>query len=314
MLTPDTLRPSPDGTPFEMKSSRPPSFLRLYLEKRPVIEQELAQFITDIRQRGLLSKDIVEAVDYGVMTLGGKRARPMLVYLAHNLVGGNFPEIDQAAIIPELPHKGSLIQDDILDHATQREEKPPTYRAFGEETARLAYEFLYQSPALVINKLSIDGSIKQRLLDEYAEYASRAREGQQMELEYTEKGRPMLDFVYTRMAMLKCAAFTYAVRVGAILGGANEGQIAALTKIADRCGVCFQIRDDSKGIEKGSEASATDIRDDISEGHMNILSGPVIYVLVKSGNPEGRRLHEILSLHTTAPALINEAIGIIKKW
>jgi geranylgeranyl pyrophosphate synthase len=310
MLESDALRPLPDGTPFEMKASRTPSFLRLYLEKKPVIEQHLAQFIADARQGNLLPEDVAGAVDYGVMTLGGKRARPMLVHLAHNLVGGNFLQIDKAAIIPELPHKGSLMEDDVDDHALQREGKPPAYRAFGETVNRQAYEFLYQSPALIINELSTDEAVKQRLLEEYVEYAKRAREGQQMELDYSVEGLPMLDFVYGHMAMLKCAAFTYAVRVGAILGGASEQQINVLTQIADRSGVCFQIQDDLQGINKNSQSYG----EDITEGHMNILTGTIQFILWKLRHPDGKRLYDIFRLHTTDRELIDEAVGIINKW
>ncbi len=308
----------------ESTGTGPSSLLELYLLKKSVIEERLGGFLRGVRTGEFnvhVSPVVSDALEYAVMTLGGKRARPILVYLAHDLVGGSFSDIDEAAIIPELPHKGSLAEDDIDDNAVRREGKPPVFRVFGGDEeegkaiAEKAYQLLYQSPALIINRLPIPEEMKRWLLTDYEDYARKVREGQHMELEYSRRGGDVRlgeianVFIYPAIAMSKCGAFTYAVRVGAVLGGANERQLGALTTIADLCGAIFQARDDVISITEGSD----DYGADITEGRINFLTGPIV-MIHPNHTPDGRRLREILKMHTTDPRLIKEAVEITRKY
>lgn len=101
----------------------------------------------------------------------------------------------------------------------------------------------------------------------------------------------------------KCAAFEYAIRIGAIFGGATEKQTNALIIASNQVATAFQLTDDLLALRKGSD----DFGSDISEGKKTL---PVIQALNKNISS---RLLDILSLHTDDPDLISEAILTINK-
>lgn len=97
-----------------------------YLRKKRKAERTMQKFLSR-KECSNLSPTVFAVVKYGVLQTGGKRVRPVLTYLIHDLVGGNNPYIDYLAILAELPHRGSLLEDDIDDHARQRDRKPPAF-------------------------------------------------------------------------------------------------------------------------------------------------------------------------------------------
>lgn len=273
-----------------------------YLIHKQQAERAIREFVNGM-DRFDLSDDAKAAVKHGLLLTRGKRVRPILTYLTHDLVGGRNPYIDDLAILAELPHRGSLLEDDIDDNAKQRDGKLPAFYLFGKEATREACVFLYESPRLILASLPVDDPFRNRLLDEYVRLSVRAREGQVKDVSWGQNGYiPSVD-EYLQMCEEKCAAFEYAIQVGTYAGGATEEQTKILVAAGNKSATAFQLVDDLLCLRERSG----DYGSDISEGKKTL---PVVLTVL---NYHPSRLLSILSQHTNNPVFIKEAISIMQQ-
>jgi farnesyl diphosphate synthase len=179
--------------------------------------------------------------------LGGKRLRPLLVYASGELFDAEQGSLDAAAKAVEYMHAYSLIHDDLpaMDDDDLRRGQPTCHVAFDEATAilagdalqALAFETLLTSPS--------DASISIAMLQELADSAGYLGMcgGQAMDMAATDNQITVkqLQHIHTRKtgALIRCA-----VRLGAIAGGATDGEKEALSTYAEAIGLAFQVQDD----------------------------------------------------------------------
>ena len=112
------------------------------------------------------------------------------------------------------------------------------------------------------------------------------------------------------MATHKTAHYSGAVplAIGAIIGGGTETEIEALRNYGLDTGLAFQIQDDLLNIEGDVETVGKDFCSDITEGKRTLM---VVHALQNSS--DRNRLIEILSSKTTDPALLSEAVCIMRE-
>ncbi|WP_058479908.1 polyprenyl synthetase family protein [Legionella waltersii] len=98
-------------------------------------EQYLEQFLAHTE---IPAKTIRNAVHYALFP-GGKRIRPILVYLVGEIMDMDIHVLDSIAAAVELTHCYSLIHDDLpaMDNDDLRRGKPSCHKAFDEATAIL---------------------------------------------------------------------------------------------------------------------------------------------------------------------------------
>jgi len=118
------------------------------------IETVLDRLLPSARQAPV---ELHQAMRYAVLQ-GGKRARPLMVFAAGELVQAEQAALDHAAAAVELIHAYSLVHDDMpsMDNDTLRRGKPTVHVQFGEATAlltgdalqTLAFEVLTQMPSV----------------------------------------------------------------------------------------------------------------------------------------------------------------------
>lgn len=194
-------------------------------------------------------RTIFKAMNYSVRA-GGKRLRPMLMQETYRLFGGNGREIEPFMAAIEMIHTSSLIHDDLpcMDNDELRRGKPTTWVKYGYDMAVLAGD------ALLI--YAIETAAKACTMTDNAAAVSRAIGllaektgiygmigGQVVDVELTNQPIPRekLDFIYR----LKTGALLEAsMMIGALLGGADEQQLAMVERMASLVGVAFQIQDD----------------------------------------------------------------------
>ncbi len=271
-----------------------------YLRKKQKAEQSLRRFIAQINVSDL-THNAYAAVEHGILHTNGKRVRPVLTYLIHDLVGGDNPYIDDLAILAELPHRGSLLEDDLDDNAKQRDGKPPTFSLFGKGATMEACAFLYNSPRLILSSLPIDNTQRQGMINEYIRLAKRARKGQEKDVQWGINDYIPSVEEYLQMCEEKCAAFEYAIRVGTEFGGATKKQTEILVTAGNQAATAFQLIDDLISLREGSD----DFGSDISEGKKTL---PVIHATF---NYDSAKLISILSQHSDDHNLIKEAVLIL---
>lgn len=199
---------------------------------------------------------IHEAIRYSVMS-GGKRLRPVLVMASAEAVGGDPALVLPAACSLELIHSYSLVHDDLpaMDDDDFRRGRPTCHKVFGEAAAILAGDALLTLAFGVLAECKgVRADHIARVLAEVALAAgSRGLIGGQVvdTLSTDEEidGRT-LEYIHRHKTG---ALYRAAVRAGAILAGAADRQLTALTGYAEHLGLAFQIKDDILDIE-GDEA------------------------------------------------------------
>ncbi len=243
---------------------------------------------------------------------GGKRGRPMLMLLACEAVGGNAQKAMPFAIIPEIIHNGTLIIDDIEDNSDLRRGKPALHKLFGLDVAVNAGNAMYYLPFLIIQHADIDDTTKRKLYDVITLDCLLCHVGQATDI-YWHNGKKanISEGEYLQMCANKTGVLArISAKLGAILGGADEQQIAALGKFGESLGVAFQIEDDILNITS-SQGIGKEVGDDINEGKRTLM---VLHVLKIGKDDDKKRLIRILDMHTKDLKLIQEAIRIMEKY
>ncbi|MDD5306902.1 MAG: polyprenyl synthetase family protein [Deltaproteobacteria bacterium] len=206
------------------------------------------QGLKEIFDRSTGPAPLLQAMGYSLFA-GGKRVRPVLVLAACETFAPGGPDPLPAACAIEYIHTYSLIHDDLpaMDNDDFRRGRPTSHKAFGEAMAILSGDALLTEAFGLVARSYRDagGSLAADLLAELAMAAGSAGMvgGQVLDTLYTNRHASQSD-VETTHGMKTGAIITAAVRCGAILGGADEDELAALTRYGNRIGLAFQVADD----------------------------------------------------------------------
>ncbi|MGD0583050.1 MAG: polyprenyl synthetase family protein [Bacteroidales bacterium] len=187
------------------------------------------------------AEKLTDPVRY-VLSVGGKRLRPVLALMACNLFRDKIDE----AVIPaaglEVFHNFTLVHDDIMDQAPIRRSLPAVHIKWnvsqailsGDVMAFIANECFLQAPA---------GNLT-RVFKTYNKAAVEVCIGQQMDMDF-EKTAMVSHEEYLRMIELKTAVLLAAsAKIGAIIGEASERDCEYLYEFGRNLGLAFQIQDD----------------------------------------------------------------------
>ena len=202
---------------------------------------------------------VVQAMHYSLF-VGGKRLRPILCLAAAEAVGGDPGEALPVACALEMVHTYSLIHDDLpaMDDDDLRRGQPTCHKKFDEATAILAGDGLLTEAFHLLAAAASRFEGREAMLLEVTELLAKAAGyrgmvGGQM-LDLLAEGRKInlkeLELIH------RCktgALLTAATRSGALVGGGNRVQVAALTGYGERFGLAFQITDDLLDVEGTTE-------------------------------------------------------------
>jgi geranylgeranyl diphosphate synthase type II len=202
---------------------------------------------------------IHEAMRYSVFA-GGKRLRPILVIAGAEAVGGQMAVVLPTACCFELIHTYSLIHDDLpaMDDDDYRRGRLTNHKVFGEAIAVLAGDaLLTHALGLVAVNFGLGKAAPDVFPRVLAEVTSAAGTdgmvgGQVVDVQSEGKAVPAetLEYIHTRKT---AALIRGALRSGAILAGASETALRALSAYGERIGLAFQIVDDILDVEGSLE-------------------------------------------------------------
>ncbi|HUW59197.1 MAG TPA: polyprenyl synthetase family protein [Planctomycetota bacterium] len=190
---------------------------------------------------------IHECMRYSVIN-GGKRIRPALMAAVAAAFGRSVEDVLSAVCAVEMVHVCSLILDDLpsMDNATVRHGRKANHLVFGESNAILAaVALLNQAYAILSDSCSERDGTRGAVIDETVKMVGTAGiiGGQFVDLEST--GKPIDEDTLEYIESHKTGALIVgAVRIAAVLSGADPGQLDALTRFARNLGVAYQIADD----------------------------------------------------------------------
>ncbi|MBA5763664.1 (2E,6E)-farnesyl diphosphate synthase [Vibrio sp. 404] len=205
------------------------------------------------------NQPLVEAMRYGLL-LGGKRARPFLVYITGQMLGCQVDELDTPASAVECIHAYSLIHDDLpaMDDDELRRGQMTCHIKFDEATAILTGDAL-QTLAFTIladGKLNPNAEpLRIKMVKTLAEASGAAGMcmGQALDLQAENRliSLEELEEIHRNKtgALMKCA-----IRLGALAAGEKGVEVMPLLdKYADAIGLAFQVQDDILDIVSDTE-------------------------------------------------------------
>lgn len=205
-------------------------------------EQLLKQFEEYFNKRHFPTEpaSLYDAAQH-ILSIGGKRVRPVAVLMGNELFDDVKPDAWQVATAIELFHNFSLIHDDIMDEAPLRRGKQTVHAIHGVNTAILAGDVALTMSYDYLSKVERD---VKPILALFNKTALEVSEGQQMDMDFEKRETVSLD-EYVRMIELKTSVLLAAsLKLGAMIGGASIGNTDHIYQFGRNLGIAFQVQDD----------------------------------------------------------------------
>ncbi|MCB0742079.1 MAG: polyprenyl synthetase family protein, partial [Chitinophagaceae bacterium] len=173
---------------------------------------------------------------------GGKRIRPVLCLMGHELFGNINDETMHLATAFELFHNFTLIHDDIMDNAPLRRGIETVQNKFGSNTALLAGDVMLIAAYKELAHIHVDRL--PAILQLFNRTATQVCEGQQLDMDFESQENVSMD-AYLEMITLKTSvALAASLQAGAILGGADSADLDKIYAFGKALGIAFQMQDD----------------------------------------------------------------------
>lgn len=216
----------------------------------------------------------------------GKRLRSQLLYGAARVLGSPpNPNLARAATLVELLHNGTLLHDDVMDHARIRRNRPSVNRLWGDAVAILAGDFLLAT----VMDLALQTGIP-AIITTAVDTLIRLVEGQMLEIQQ-QGNLGLTEDTYLEIIRKKTASLMMAAcRMGASMAGGNPEEILSLERFGLHLGLAFQMLDDLQDYCASAEASGKEPGRDAAEGKVTL---PVIASLRKANPGQRERLRQI---------------------
>ncbi|HIK24623.1 MAG TPA: polyprenyl synthetase family protein [Thermosynechococcus sp. M46_R2017_013] len=219
--------------------------LKAYLKERQALVEAALEAAIPVAY----PEKIYHAMRYSLMA-GGKRLRPILCLATCELMGGTVEMAMPTACALEMIHTMSLIHDDLpaMDNDDYRRGKPTNHKVYGEDIAILAGDGLlaYAFEYVVEQTKNVPAEYLLKIVARlgHAVAATGLVGGQVVDLECEGQPDIGLETLYFIHSHKTGALLEAAVVSGALLTGANESDVARLSRYASNIGLAFQIVDD----------------------------------------------------------------------
>ena len=245
------------------------------------VEPGLEQVERAMKDQLASQSEAVALVGDHVLSSGGKRIRPALLFFAAEMCGYDGPRQVQIAASVELLHTATLLHDDVVDLSDLRRGRPAAHAVFGNRRAVLVGDYLYARASSMIVE---DGDPEIQLL--FSDTIRRMAEGELLQLargfdpEITET--LYFDVIERKSAALLSAA----AEAGAILGAVTRAERRRLSEYGRQIGLAFQLRDDALDYSGVEDELGKRPFDDLREGKVTL---PLLLTLKRATPAEVSR-------------------------
>ncbi len=233
--------------------------------------KQYQEFITDYLQSqhlGRQPENLYAPIQY-ILSLGGKRMRPILTLMAAEIFDTDYKKALPAALAVEVFHNFSLIHDDIMDDAPLRRGHETVHEKWdlntgilsGDAMLILAYQYFEQ----------YEPSVFRDLAKLFSKTALEVCEGQQWDVDF--EGRDDVTIAeYLKMIEYKTAVLVAAaMKMGAIIAGTSEQNANLIYEFGCNLGVAFQLQDDYLDAFGNPETFGKQVGGDIIENKKTYL-------------------------------------------
>lgn len=212
--------------------------------------------------------NLYEPIKY-IMSLGGKRIRPVMVLMATELFTEEVNKALDVALAIETFHNFTLVHDDIMDNAPLRRGQQTVHEKWGVNNAILSGDVMMVESNKHLSKVDI--SVLKPVLDTFNQTAQGVCEGQQLDMEFETRDDVSIE-EYIEMIRLKTAVLLGgAMKLGAIVGGADKENAELLYQFGENLGVAFQLQDDILDVYGDPEKFGKQVGGDIISNKKTFL-------------------------------------------
>jgi len=229
------------------------------------IESALSQVEEMLRDLTSTDVPLLKQATTHIVSAGGKRLRPRVVFLAYEAAGGDdLSRVTPVAAAVELIHTASLVHDDINDHSEMRRGRATINAQWGDTLALLTGDFIFLKVLDIVAGFDADvtrvlaGACIALVEGETLQTATQ-NESQLTEEEY-------LEVVGRKTASL----FSACAELGAIAAGGSPETRAALKNYGYNFGVAFQLRDDVLDLVGSSQRLGKPVVQDLDQEKMSL--------------------------------------------
>lgn len=229
---------------------------------------------------------LFEPIRY-ILSLGGKRLRPLLTLMGANLFGKDVDSAKTVAIGIELFHNFSLLHDDVMDRSDMRRGQPTVHKKWNDNTAILSGD------AMLIESYNYISDVAQEKLPEilkvFTTTAMEVCKGQQCDMDFEER-LDVTEAEYLEMIRLKTAVLiACALKMGAIVADASPADADLLYDFGINIGLAFQLKDDLLDVYGDSKTFGKKIGGDIVNNKKTYL---LIKALKQSDSKQKKELNK----------------------
>lgn len=220
---------------------------------------------------------LVSQVGEYIINSGGKRLRPALVVLSAQAFGYSGKHHYDLAAVVEFIHTATLLHDDVVDESELRRGRATASALFGNAASVLVGDFLYSRAF----QMMVDVG-DMRVMQTLADATNTIAEGEVLQLlnchDANVDAGNYLHVIHCKTAKL----FEAAMRLGAILSGADQASEQAAVLYGMHLGTAFQLVDDVLDYSGDAKEIGKSLGDDLAEGKPTL---PLIYAM-QHGSPE----------------------------
>ena len=267
-------------------------------ELRKLVEQELYGL-----KYPSSPADLYSPIEY-ILSLGGKRMRPILLLLAHQLFDEDIQKAIKPSLAIEVFHNFTLLHDDIMDKAPVRRGKATVHTKWNENVAILSgdamliqsYQYLCDLPSEQLTKC----------LAVFNEMALQVCEGQQYDMDFEIQAEVDMKS-YLKMIEYKTAVLLgAALKMGAIIAGASDRESDALYEFGRNIGIAFQLKDDLLDVFGDEQTFGKQVGGDI-------IANKKTYLYLKALSlSEGEQKMELVNLYSSESLNDTEKVERVK--
>lgn len=215
-------------------------FHTLYIYMHTITEliQKINSAVEDI-QYNTEPKKLYDPIRY-ILSIGGKRIRPLLMLMGYNLYRDDVDPIINNALALETYHNFTLLHDDLMDKSDMRRGNPTVHKKWNDNTAILSGDTMLIMAYELFNK----GMKNDAAWTAFIEATLGVCEGQQYDIDF-ETRNDVTEAEYMEMIRMKTSLLLgYALKIGAMLGGGDQEDVENLYKFGEKMGLAYQLQDD----------------------------------------------------------------------
>jgi farnesyl diphosphate synthase len=254
------------------------AFASILSARAAQVEAFLAEALDSVALEGEIVRPehLMAAIRHGVLN-GGKRFRPFLVMETAKLFGADDARAQPVAAALECVHCYSLVHDDLpaMDDDDLRRGQPTVHKAFDEATAILAGDSLltFAFDLVTDRDNGLSGDVRADLANLLARAAGLGgmAGGQALDLA-APSSKPDENGVVTLQAMKTGALIRFACEAGALIGGAEDADVARMRTFGEIIGRAFQLSDDLLDVTQTADAMGKATGKDADAGKATLVS------------------------------------------